>query len=246
VPLAPYSRSLGSKSGSRIASLHVTSAPSTRASEADQSLPWRRRFQGRERVRSRPTRPESSAFLRPTLGYLPSRSRMRNLTRARLPASSMSIRRFRTACVTQACGVRGCAENAHAPTGMVNSGENVLAYAGQRDGLDEIHRQDHLGLRAQELGPRDGRSVWRRVDASSFEDLLHGRRSDRDTEEGGVLRGCVDSPTRSSWPPDAGQGGGSMPRCADALAFDAGSHGRGDASSSHDAIAAPCPVGCQN
>ncbi|SMD24598.1 hypothetical protein SAMN05660733_07756 [Lentzea albidocapillata] len=40
-------------------------------------------------------------------GYLPSRSRMRNLTRARLPASSRPTRKFRRACVTQACV--GCA-----------------------------------------------------------------------------------------------------------------------------------------
>lgn len=82
------------------------------------------------------------------------------------------------------CWVRGCAENAHAPTGVVDNGDDVLAYAGQRDGLDEIHRQDHLGLGAQELGPCDGHSVWRRVDPSSFEDLPHGRRSDRDTKKG--------------------------------------------------------------
>jgi hypothetical protein len=77
-------------------------------------------------------------------------------------------------CHPGVCWVRGCAENAHAPTGVVDSGEDVLACAGQRDGLDEIHRQDHLGLGVQDLGLCHGRSVWRRVDPGSFGDLPHG------------------------------------------------------------------------
>ena len=49
------------------------------------------------------------------------------------------------------CGMRG----PRAPTGVVDSGENVLACSRQRDGLDEVHRQHRLSLRAQELSPRD-------------------------------------------------------------------------------------------
>lgn len=38
--------------------------------------------------------------------------------------------------------MRGGTENAHTPTGMVNSGENVLACTDQRDSLDEIQALD--------------------------------------------------------------------------------------------------------
>ena len=63
------------------------------------------------------------------------------------------------------------------------SGSEPLPLPGQGDGLDEVQCQDRLGLGAQEHGPGDGRSVWRRVDAGSFEDLPHGRRRDLDTEK---------------------------------------------------------------
>src|SRR6202000_3167727 len=59
-------------------------------------------------------------------------------------------------------GVRGGAENPYAPAGVVDGGEDVLELPGQSDGLDEVHREDRLGLRAQECSPGDGRAVWGR------------------------------------------------------------------------------------
>ncbi len=50
-------------------------------------------------------------------------------------------------------GVRGRADYPYTATGVVDDGENVLALAGQRDRLDEVHRQDRLRLRAQEVRP---------------------------------------------------------------------------------------------
>ncbi|WP_330275954.1 hypothetical protein OG205_10240 [Lentzea sp. NBC_00516] len=35
---------------------------------------------------------------------------------------------------------------------VVDGGENVLALTGKCDRLDEVHRQDRLSLRAQEVG----------------------------------------------------------------------------------------------
>jgi hypothetical protein len=67
----------------------------------------------------------------------------------------------------------GGAEYTYTPVGMVDGGENVLALACQRDSFDEVHRQDRLSLRAQEVGPSDGRAARSRVDAGSLEDLLH-------------------------------------------------------------------------
>lgn len=56
-------------------------------------------------------------------------------------------------------GVRSGAENSYASTGVVDGGEDVLALPGQGDGLDEVDRQDPLGLRAQEASPRHGRAL---------------------------------------------------------------------------------------
>jgi hypothetical protein len=59
------------------------------------------------------------------------------------------------------------------------------------DGLDEVHRQDRLGLGAQEAGPRDGRPLRSWVNAIGLEDLPHGGGSDLGAEEGEF---AVDAP----------------------------------------------------
>jgi hypothetical protein len=58
--------------------------------------------------------------------------------------------------VTQVGGVCGGAEDAHTPAGMVDGGENVLPLAGERDRVDEAHRQDRLRLRTHEVSPGNG------------------------------------------------------------------------------------------
>jgi len=52
-------------------------------------------------------------------------------------------------------GVRGGAENTDAPASVVDGSQDVLALSGEGDGLDEVHRQDRLGLGTQQAGPRD-------------------------------------------------------------------------------------------
>jgi hypothetical protein len=48
----------------------------------------------------------------------------------------------------------------------------------------EVHRQDGLGLGAQEAGPGDGRPLRRRIDALGLEDLPDRGGSNLDAEEG--------------------------------------------------------------
>lgn len=64
------------------------------------------------------------------------------------------------ACVTQAWVGVGCrAEDADTSAGVLDDGEDVLALPGQGEGLDEVHRQDRLGLGAQEAGPGNPRPL---------------------------------------------------------------------------------------
>jgi hypothetical protein len=58
--------------------------------------------------------------------------------------------------------------------GVVDGGEDVLALPGQGDGFDEVHRQDRLGLGAQEGSPGHGRALRGRLDAGCLEDLPYG------------------------------------------------------------------------
>jgi hypothetical protein len=44
--------------------------------------------------------------------------------------------------------VGGSAQHSDLSVGVVDRGENVLTLSGQGDGLDEVHRQDCLGLGA--------------------------------------------------------------------------------------------------
>lgn len=93
-------------------------------------------------------------------------------------------------------GVRGRADYPYTATGVVDDGENVLALAGQRDHLDEVHRQDRLRLRAQEVDPGNGCPARGRIDAGSLEDLPHRRGGDRDTHERELTVGTSISPRR--------------------------------------------------
>jgi hypothetical protein len=44
--------------------------------------------------------------------------------------------------------VCGGAEHSDASVGVADRGEDVLALSGQGDGVDEVHREDRLGLGA--------------------------------------------------------------------------------------------------
>ncbi|WP_250573985.1 hypothetical protein [Nonomuraea sediminis] len=62
--------------------------------------------------------------------------------------------------------VRGGAQHANAPGGMLDDGENVLTLAVQGDGFDDIASQQRVGLRAQEGRPRDRCSLRGRIYSS--------------------------------------------------------------------------------
>ncbi|MEW1841096.1 hypothetical protein AB0392_24380 [Nonomuraea angiospora] len=81
-------------------------------------------------------------------------------------------------------GVRGGAEHADAPGGVLDDGQDVLALPVQGDGFDEITGQQGVGLGAQELGPGGGRSVWCRIKTRLVEDLPYRGRCDLDAERG--------------------------------------------------------------
>jgi hypothetical protein len=106
----------------------------------------------------------STASNRP--GYLPSRSRMRN--RARHPASSRSMTRFLTACLTHE--ELGCAVAPSTLTRRVRCSITASTYtrARQRDRLQEVARRQRIGLRAQEARPGAGSSLGCGVDAASL------------------------------------------------------------------------------
>ncbi|MFI9842578.1 hypothetical protein ACIHFD_36485 [Nonomuraea sp. NPDC051941] len=67
---------------------------------------------------------------------------------------------------------------------MLHDRQDVLALPVQGDGLDEIASQQGVGLRAQEVGPRGGHPLGRRIKSLLFEDLPDRRRSDLDAERG--------------------------------------------------------------
>ena len=79
-------------------------------------------------------------------------------------------------------GVGGDAGEEHFSGGDVDEEQQVVA--AQQGGVDggEVTRDGGLG--AQELGPRDSRSVRCRLHAVAFEDPPHGRRSDAVTKTG--------------------------------------------------------------
>lgn len=80
-------------------------------------------------------------------------------------------------------GMRGGAEYTDASVGVVDGGEGVLTLPGEGDGLDEVHREDGLGLGVQEGGPGDVRALGRGIDAFGLEDFPDGGGRQLDAEE---------------------------------------------------------------
>jgi hypothetical protein len=66
--------------------------------------------------------------------------------------------------------------------GNLDDREDVHPGAGERDGLDEVRRQQRLGLRAQEIRPRRGGPIGCGIDPGLAQDLPDSRRGDLDAE----------------------------------------------------------------
>jgi hypothetical protein len=73
-------------------------------------------------------------------------------------------------------GMHCDAEDADAPGGVLDHGQDLSLGAVQQVGGEEIARQDRLGLRAQELPPGSACSSRRGMDPGILQDLPHGRR----------------------------------------------------------------------
>jgi len=67
--------------------------------------------------------------------------------------------------------VRTGAEDPDPAAGVLDDREDVHPRAGERDRLDEVWRQQRLGLRPQELRPGGGSAVRCRVDPGLAQDL---------------------------------------------------------------------------
>ena len=87
-------------------------------------------------------------------------------------------------CDPSSGGVGGGAQHTDSPGGVLDDDQDVLALSGQCDGLDEVARQQRVGLAAQESGPGGGRAFGCRVDALVLEDLPDGRGRDLDAQDG--------------------------------------------------------------
>jgi hypothetical protein len=72
--------------------------------------------------------------------------------------------------------VQGDPEDADAPGGVLDHGQDVSLRAGQQVRGEEIARQDRLGLGPQELRPGRVCSSRRAVDPGILQDFPHGRR----------------------------------------------------------------------
>jgi len=81
-------------------------------------------------------------------------------------------------------GILRDAEDADAPAGVLDHGQDVRPGAVEQVDGEEVARQDRLGLRAQELGPGWPGATWRGVDSGLLQDLPHRRGRDRHSQAG--------------------------------------------------------------
>ncbi len=102
-------------------------------------------------------------------GNLASRSRINN--RARQPASSRSMTRFRAAWITHAAvGWPVAPRTRMRRVWVLDDRQHLHVGAGESHGLQEVTRQQRLGLGAQEPGPGGGGTLERRIDGGVVED----------------------------------------------------------------------------
>src|SRR5512142_2444672 len=111
----------------------------------------------------------------------PARSLIRNLTEiARCPRS---IRTLRAACVVPgAVRVGGDASQVDAAGAVLDDDQGVDATQEQGVHMDEVDREDAVGLHGQELLPRRAGAAGRGVDPGGMQDLPHRGGRDRMAE----------------------------------------------------------------
>jgi hypothetical protein len=80
--------------------------------------------------------------------------------------------------------MQGDSEDADAPGGVLDHGQDVGMGAVEQVGLEEVARQDRVGPGVQELGPGRTGPPPGGVDAAGPEDLPDGRRCDLDSQPG--------------------------------------------------------------
>ena len=72
--------------------------------------------------------------------------------------------------------VQGDSEDAYAPAGLLDHGQDISLGTVEQVGREEVARQDHLGLGAQEQRPGRTRPPRRGVDPGLLQDFPHRRR----------------------------------------------------------------------
>jgi hypothetical protein len=72
--------------------------------------------------------------------------------------------------------MQGDPEDADAPAGVLDHGQDIGLGAVGQVGREEVACQDRLGLGAQELRPPWPGPPWRRIYPGILQDLPHGRR----------------------------------------------------------------------
>ena len=80
--------------------------------------------------------------------------------------------------------MQGDSEDADAPGGVLDHGQDVSLATVKQFCYEEVARQDRLGLRTQELRPGWPGPPRGGVDAAGLEDLPHGGRCDPYPESG--------------------------------------------------------------
>ncbi len=68
-------------------------------------------------------------------------------------------------------GMQGDSEDADAPGGVLDDGQDMGLGAVEQVGGEEVARQDRLGLGTQELRPGGRGSAWRRVDSGLLQNF---------------------------------------------------------------------------
>src|SRR5690242_21655976 len=71
-------------------------------------------------------------------------------------------------------GMRGRAEDADPPAGVLDDRQHVQAGAGQGDGLEEVAGEQRISLGTEEVSPGGRGAFGCRVDPGLAEDLPHG------------------------------------------------------------------------
>ena len=166
-----------------------------------------------ERIRSRRTHrcPQDSDALEAKIASkvsvnFASRSRMRNVNLTCSVWSAKSMSRLRACWATHA--PVGFAVTPKTRTGGSTAPSCTMPTGAEQDRVDmkQVARHHPLGLRRQELSPRQPRAAGCRVDAGPLENQPHGTRRDRVPEPGEFTLDASVSPRSVLQLPSAGSG----------------------------------------